>query len=184
MVKTFELEFVNQLKAGNAIAQRQLFDSCYPSLINVCKRYLVRIDEAEDCVLRSLLKVYKNINTFKYSDTSSLYHWIKRIVVNESLMQLRKKQLFGPLFSIDEGETSYDSEIIEAIDAKYLLELITKLPTGYRTVFNLFVIEGYSHKEISKMLNISESTSKSQLNKARMYLQKLISDVKYGYKTR
>ncbi|MFN4972569.1 MAG: RNA polymerase sigma factor [Bacteroidota bacterium] len=179
----FDLEFIAQLKAGNVAVQKKLFETCYPVFIRICQRYLVRIDEAEDCVMRSFLKIYNHINAFRYSDNNSLYYWMKKIVVNEALMQIRKKQLFGPMPAVEMEEPAFETDIIERIDTKHLLYLITQLPNGYRTVFNLFVIEGYTHKEIAKLLNITENTSKSQLSKAKQHLKYLLSHEKYGYKT-
>jgi RNA polymerase sigma factor (sigma-70 family) len=179
----FDIAFINKLKAGDSLTQRLFFDKCYARLIRVSQRYLARMDEAEDCVMSALIKAFQNIDSYTHINDDGLYIWTKRILVNECLMQIRKKTLFSPQPVDGYYDYELDAGIIDAIDAKYLLDLITKLPIGYRTVFNLFVIEGYSHSQIAQMLNIQEGTSKSQLAKAKSYLKKIVTQESYGYKS-
>ncbi|MFN7313005.1 MAG: RNA polymerase sigma factor [Bacteroidota bacterium] len=172
---------IKQLKQGDAKIQKWVFEGLYNKMFNVSLRYVSRMDEAEDCVMKGFLKAFQQIDSFQFEHNLSFYNWLKRIVVNESLMALRKQNNLS-LAAIDEAtEVTHESDILHQIEAKYLLEAITKLPVGYRTVFNLFVVEGYSHKEIAMQLGISENTSKTQLAKAKQKLQIIITQKQYGY---
>ena len=108
-------------------------------------------------------------------------YWLKRIMVNEALMALRKQNNFS-LVSIDSApDIGFDDDFIKQMDAQYLFDAILKLPIGYRTVLNMFIVEGYSHQEIAQTLGITESTSKTQLAKAKAKLKNLINPKLYGY---
>ncbi len=139
----------------------------------ICKRYLSDPFEAEDAMINGFMKVYDHIRNFE--GTGSFEGWMKRIMVNESLSMIRKKKTMH--VELDqaelEGELSYDS-LASGLHADELMKLIEDLPIGYRTVFNLYAIEGYQHKEIAEMLEIGEGTSKSQLSRARTLLQQAL----------
>jgi RNA polymerase sigma-70 factor (ECF subfamily) len=139
----------------------------------ICKRYLSDPFEAEDAMINGFMKVYDHIRNFE--GTGSFEGWMKRIMVNESLSMIRKKKTMH--VELDqaelEGELSYDS-LVSGLHADELMKLIEDLPIGYRTVFNLYAIEGYQHKEIAEMLEIGEGTSKSQLSRARTLLQQAL----------
>lgn len=154
------------------MAQKELFENLYAPMFRVCLRYINHVAEMEDTVMLGFMKVFQNIEKFRFEGEHSFFVWIRQIMVNESLMLLRKRKT-NFMLSLDETfhETPADNEIICNMNTEELNTLIMELPTGYRTVFNLYVVEGYDHKEIAKMLNISENTSRTQLSKARNKLQ-------------
>lgn len=165
---------IRQCKKGDARAQQQLFD-CYAKLMMaVCVRYVKDWHIAEDLMLGGFQKFFFRIAEFEYTREDNLKAYLKKIMVNECLMFLRSLKI---KYSKDEPVAEMSMEeanVLDKLAAKELFKLISKLPDGYRTVFNLFVIEGLSHKEIATALSISEGTSKSQLNKAKKLLQQFV----------
>lgn len=163
-----EEALVKACQKGDPKAQRRVYEKYSSKMFGICFRYVHDDFEAEEIMIEGFVKVFEKINTFKLE--GSFEGWIRRIMVNEALMYLRsnKKAQF---------ETSYDQILYEPeqfrtdLETQDLLKLIEKLPIGYKTVFNLYAIEGYSHAEIAKQLGITESTSKSQLSRARVILQ-------------
>jgi RNA polymerase sigma-70 factor (ECF subfamily) len=172
----FHLDFVKQCKKGDATAQKQLFEQLYSPMYRVCFRYLGQ--QAD--LMRGLMKSFQKLESFRYENEQSLFVWIRKIMVNEALMVLRKLRNFNIIPMDDTFEIRDQSHILQEIAAEELYRIITQLPLGYRTVFNLYVIEGYAHEEIAQMLQISEVTSRTQLvkakNKLRNMLTKLSSD--------
>jgi len=167
-----EARIITGCKNKDPKAQKALFDAYAYGMLVVCLRYVKHQPDAEELMLNGFYKFFTHIDQFIYTGKESIAPWIKKIVVNECLMFLRRK---GGLQITDEdlaAELAAGDDIIARLSASEIFELVTKLPVGYRTVFNLYVIEGMSHKEIAAALNISEGTSKSQLNKARVMLQK------------
>ena len=151
-------------------------------MFRVCQRYIVQADEAEDCLMKGFLKVFQRINQFEYYNEESLFWWIRKIMVNECLMMLRKNNNFFLSIEEDSGrESGIEAEVLDQMNAEDLNSLIMLLPTGYRTVFCLFVIEGYDHREVSEMLNITESTSRTQLAKAKMKLRQMLEKTNYEH---
>jgi RNA polymerase sigma factor (sigma-70 family) len=160
---------------GDRLAQRNLYDIFSKRMYVVCLRYTKSQQEAEDVLQDSFIKVFKNLKG--YRGDSRLDYWIKRIVVNTALNSQRKKLYMYPMVDIDEVKNDYDhSKILASFEMEELLNMIRELPTGCRTVFNMFAIEGYSHKEIAEMLEVSEGTSKSQFYRARKLLQEKIAE--------
>lgn len=148
-------------------------------MFGVCLRYARSRVEAEDLLQEGFIKVFSSLSTFRCD--GSLEGWVRRIIVNNSINYYRQK---SPWF--EDVETSKDAnretaeyDVVSALSADELLAIIQQLPEGYRMVFNLYVIEGFLHKEIAEMLNISENTSKSQLLKARKALQEKLKNVLY-----
>jgi RNA polymerase sigma factor (sigma-70 family) len=163
---------------GESKAQKLLFERYSRRMMGICMRYAASRPEAEDMLQDGWIKVFRSINSFRFE--GSVEGWIKRVVVNTCLETLRKNKM---QFSDIEIETVDEMGYLkmnpgDALSAKDLLNMVHRLPAGYRSVFNLFAIEGYSHKEISKMLTISEGTSKSQYSRARMHLQKMLEGEK------
>lgn len=158
----------------NALAQKYLYDKFSRKMMGVCLRYADSTEEAEDVVQNGFISVFENIESFRGS--GSLEGWIRKIMVNTALTQIRKNKKLRQNVELDSVEFMLPSSnhLNESFAAKDLLKIIQTLPTGFRTVFNLYAIEGYSHKEIGEMLNISEGTSKSQYSRAKAHLQKLI----------
>ena len=152
-------------------------------MFKVCFRYVQDGMDAEDILIGGFVKVFKNIEKFKYKDDRGLEAWVKRIMVNESLMYLRSKNNFQMVPVHDAAHIDNGLSPIDQLTAEYLYTLIGRLPTGYRTVFNLYVIEGYNHQEIAKKLGIKPGTSKSQLNKAKAMLRTMAKNEGFSYGT-
>jgi RNA polymerase sigma factor (sigma-70 family) len=158
----------------DAIAQRHLYDRFSRKMMGVCLRYCDNHEEAEDVVQNGFVSVFQNIEAFRGS--GSLEGWIRKIMVNTALTNIRKNKKLKLNIELESVEFMLPSSnyMSESFAAKDLLKIIQTLPTGFRTVFNLYAIEGYSHKEIGEMLGISEGTSKSQYSRAKAHLQKII----------
>lgn len=154
--------------------QRLVFDVLYAPMFRICQRYLVHTALTEDCVLKGMMKMFQQIESFVFEDEFSLFKWVRQIMVNEALMELRKKNNFYLMPEENLPEIADQQDILSSMQAEDINKLILQLPTGYRTVLNLFVVEGYSHKEIAEMLQIKESTSKTQYLKAKNKLKELI----------
>jgi RNA polymerase sigma-70 factor (ECF subfamily) len=136
----------------------------------VAMRYTKGIQEAEDVMQEAFIKVFNHIDKFKRE--ASLFYWIKRIVVNTALNHQRSKLYLYPMVDVNDLNKPSDSNIqLDGLALQELLKLIQQLPTGCQVIFNLYAIEGYKHNEIAKKLNISEGTSKSQYNRAKVLLQ-------------
>ncbi len=161
-------------KRGDRSAQRNLFDTLAPKMFPVCLRYMGDRETAEDILQEGFVTLFTRLDS--YSGEGSFEGWARKIFVNTALMSLRRTDALKLSESLETawGIGSDGDSPVRTMGYKELLELISQLPAGFRTVFNLHVIEGYSHKEISKMLGISEATSRSQLQRARMLLQKRI----------
>ncbi len=162
-----EEEIVRRCNKGDRRAQEFLFNKFYKSLYLISKRYLVDHYLTEDAVILTFTRVFKNLKRFSYQGPGSLGKWIRTISINESLRLLKRNSI-----RFDDDLTGIQQENgeasgLEQLQAEDIMCMIEKLPTGYRTVFNLFAVEGYTHREIAGMLGITESTSKSQLKKAR-----------------
>lgn len=162
---------IEKCQAQNAKVLGDIFERLHPPLISLCYRYLGSFNDSEDVLMVSWMKVLERMQTFQYEHPLSFYAWIKKICVNECLGVLRRRNNFHllPLEELSPNEEPA-APVWSDLDAQLLLKLVAELPEGYRTVFNLFAVEGYSHAEIAKMLNITESTSKSQFRKARLRL--------------
>lgn len=165
-----EAELIAGCQQADAKAQKLLYERFAAQMYGVCLRYLKNEMDAEEALLNGFMKIYQYVNRFEAK--GSFEGWVRRIMVNEALAFLRKKE---PLYmGIEENHiqvasnTGADQELAES----ELMALLHTLPAGYRAVFNLYAIEGYSHKEIADMLGITEGTSKSQLSKARAMLQR------------
>ena len=167
-----EKELIQACLQEDRLAQKRLYDRYAPLLFSVSRRYLSR-EEAEEALLSTMFKIMTQLG--KYSGEGNFEGWMRRIAVNESLMILRGKKLLT--FPMDDQLESIKDESvpIEAeLSAKEILSLLESLPPGYRTVFNLFVLEGYKHHEIADALGVSINTSKSQLIAAKKRLQELV----------
>lgn len=169
-----ETDLVKALQNGDAKAQRLFYDRYAGPMLGTCLRYLKNDMDAEEVMINGFMKVYQNVGRFE--NKGSFEGWVRRIIVNEALQHLRKKE---PLHLAIEKEHNYLAAETATADsdmsAEEMMEMLHDLPAGYRAVFNLYAIEGYSHKEIAEMLNISEGTSKSQLSKARAMLQRMLA---------
>ena len=169
--KSITLEsLINQCQKQDSKAQRLLFDRLSPKMMGVCRRYIGDALEAEGVLISGFLKVFNKINQF--SGAGNFEGWVRKIMVNESLLYLRKHKSMYLEVDIEEADSEPDyGQAQYLFEERELIEMINNLPVGYRTVFNLYAIEGYSHKEISSQMGISENTSKSQLSRARKLLK-------------
>ena len=175
-----EQELVKRCRSTDRHAQEFLFNHHYNDLYLIAMRYLSDHHNAEDVVVQSFTKVFKNLKSFTYKGQGSLGRWIRTILINESIRFLNKKSLIQFNEDLKHLETqNVEADGLQQMQATDIMRVIEQLPTGYRTVFNLYVVEGYAHKEIAQMLNISENTSKSQLKKARNQLMININEERH-----
>ncbi len=170
-----ESDLIKGCIEGNKQMQEELYNRFSPKMYAVCLRYANNSDDAQDLLQEGFIKVYKNLHRFRAE--GSFEGWIRRVFVNSSIEHFRKKAI--QLSSVsDKEENTIENSDISALDTmaeKDIIRLIQELSPGYRTVFNLYVVEGYSHKEIGEKLGISEGTSKSQLARAKAILQKKVT---------
>ncbi len=168
-------KIINGCLAGNRRDQELLYRRHAPKLFAVCLHYSGNDDEARDILQEGFIKIFENLPNYKHE--GSFEGWMRRITVNTALEKFRSRHNLYRVDDIDmipEPDSEPDSEDYAGLEANDLLDIIRQLPPKYRMVFNLYAIEGYSHKEISKMVNISEGTSKSNLSRARAILQRRI----------
>ncbi|PWH86845.1 RNA polymerase sigma factor [Brumimicrobium oceani] len=174
-------ELIKRCAEQERSAQEQLFKLFYGKMMGVCMRYTKDRDRAQEVVQESFIKIFDKLADFDFK--GSFEGWVRRIMVNASIDAVRKRN--REAFSTDEeyifnGRSSFQEhdldDDITKIKAEYAMEAIQELSPAYRTVFNLFVIENYSHQEIADILNISEGTSKSNLAKAKQNLRKILSE--------
>ena len=168
---------IKKCVSGDQRAQRMLFDKFAPKMLGVCLRYAPNVEIAQDVLQDGFIKVFGKLSEFKMD--GSFEGWIRRIMVNTSLDEIRrnKKRQNDVDMSAVEYMVEDKSYILESLQAEDLLKMVQELPIGYRTVFNLYAIEGYSHKEIAEQLDISENTSKSQYSRAKTQLREMIEKI-------
>ena len=164
---------------GDQRAQRELFEKFAPKMLGVCMRYAKNTEQAEDVLQDGFVKVFTKLSHYK--GDGSLEGWIRRVVVNTALDQIRKNTKLQDNVALDDVDYKLElkGNVLETLAAEDLMELINEMPTGYKAVFNMFAIEGYSHKEIAQELNVSENTSKSQYSRARSYLKKKLEEINF-----
>ncbi len=172
-----EQELIQGCVAARPKAQKALFDIYAPKLYVLCLRYIKDQMRAQDVLQDTFVKIFANIGHYK--SEGAFEGWLKKIAVNTCLDQLRKDKKLLTDVSLDDvsHKLAHQDYSVEKLMADDLLKLVQALPDGYRTVFNLFAIEGYSHQEISVQLGISESTSKTQYLRARAYLKDRIENI-------
>jgi RNA polymerase sigma-70 factor (ECF subfamily) len=163
-----------------------LYDTFAPRFLSLCFRYCNNREDAEDILHDGFIKIIQNIHTFKVRSNGTFEAWMKRIMVNTSLNFLRSRAKHQNIVDIDplvekiglhDADEPAPEEQYLMVDQEQILAMIGELPTGYRTVFNLYVFEEYGHREIAEMLGCSENTSKSQLSKARAFLRKKLNQM-------
>jgi len=169
-----EESLIKECASGNVLAQKTFYEKFAGKMMGVCLRYARNSDEAEDVLQDAFIKIFNKIP--EYVKKGSLEGWVRRIVVNTALDSYRKNKKHQK--DVEAGSVDYLLEqknyIVEELNAQDLLVIINNLPEGYRMVFNLFAIEGYSHKEIAERLGITESTSKSQYSRAKKVLRDIL----------
>lgn len=176
-------DLIEKSKSGDRKAQQLLFEKLNIPMMGVCLRYLNTREDAEEVLLEGLYKMFRALKKFKYVNEIAFFGWVKRIMINESLMRLRKNKEVQLLSLNEDIDVEVDISPLEKLETADLLAIIKRIPIGYRTVFNLYEVEGYSHKEISSELNVSIGTSKSQLHKAKKLLKEILEEKNSGYGT-
>lgn len=171
-----EEELIRKCADGDRHAQTLLFDSYYEEFYLIAMRYLAEHQDAQDVIVKSFTRIFKNLSKFQSRGEGSLGRWMRTILINESIRLLQKRKIV----QYDDSTAHIEIEnpaadALQQMSADDIMRLIERLPTGYRTVFNLFAVEGYSHAEIAETLGISVSTSKTQLKKARHHLMSSIT---------
>lgn len=175
--KTLE-EIIEGCKRGDRKCQRLLYDKFAPKMLMVCRRYASNSDEADDILQDGFIRAFDKIGQFE--GTGAFEGWLRRLIVNVALRHCQMKKAVSNMDDIDDLKEDIEDEIPQyEFDMNELLQMIDLLPPGYKAVFNMFAIDDFSHKEIADMLGITVNTSKSQLARARGYLQKLISEKRY-----
>lgn len=173
-----ERDLIEQSLKGDRTSQRDLFDMYSAKMMAVCTRYARHTAEAEDMFQEGFIKVFANLS--KFNGNGSFEGWVRRIMINTSLKSVNKKAFKNESIGIEdyqEKDSKVAPDIFSKLSVDDLMRLIETLPDGYKHVFNLHAIEGYNHSEISQALGIEESTSRSQLVKARRMLQRKIKDL-------
>jgi len=183
MIKVEETEedLLQKIRHGDIVAMKELYYNYSGYLTTVCSRYIVNRDDVRDVLQDSFIKIFNSINKFEYRGPGALRAWMTRIVVNESLKHLKKEnerlEIVASAWDlpdiIEEEDPDFDD-----IPTSIILDMIRSLPCGYRTVFNLYVFENKSHKEIASILKIAEDSSASQLHRAKNILAKKINEYK------
>jgi RNA polymerase sigma-70 factor (ECF subfamily) len=175
--KTFttESDIIKGCLKGERKAQQHLYESYSKKFLAICMRYVKDRDFAEDVMIEGFMKIFEKMPQFE--GKGSFEGWMKRIIVTQSLLALRNNRNLSMEVNMESHlETMNSAYELNHLETAELMDLVQELPVGYRTVFNLYAIEGYSHSEIADLLGITESTSKSQLNRARNTLKQKIAD--------
>lgn len=172
-----ERQLIDGCKRGERRAQKELYDTYSHKMMAVCLRYVNDRETARDLLQDGFVKVFTSIGS--YQGSGSFEGWIRKIFVNCALEYLRKSDVLREAVDLDNTVelAQPDSSAISDMSAEELMRMVRELPMGFRTVFNMFAIEGYSHREIGVMLNITESTSRSQYTRAKQLLQRRIKAV-------
>ncbi len=178
-------QIVEKCRAGDKQAFALLYKMHAPKMLGVCIRYAKTREEAEDMLQEGFVKLFQKINSFKA--TGSFEGWMRRVIVNTAINYYKSQMKHNQTINVDNNDLSFikdepdDDLATSPVPQKVLLEMIQQLPDGYKMVFNLYVLDGYMHHEIAKILNISENTSKSQLSKARRMLRAKVEAYKMQY---
>jgi RNA polymerase sigma factor (sigma-70 family) len=162
-------DLVSRILQGDAKSQETLFHNYAPRMMGICKRYIKDSDDAKDVFQEGFINVFNHIHLVENID--SFDFWIRRIFINCSLQHIRRNHVIHTDIDQAFDLAEQDQDAVSSLSTQEILQLLDQLPIGYKTVFNLYVVEGFSHKEIGEMLNIEEATSRSQLIKARRMLQ-------------
>ena len=179
-LKNKEKDFVKACIAGEKWAQKEIYEEHFSKMLPVCMRYAIDENEAMDLVHEGFIKVFRNMD--KYAPGTSLTAWIRRIMVNNAIDHYRKHskrrtQDLDTVYDMSDNEP----DIVSEMSAEEILKALQTLSPSYRTVFNLYVIEGFSHKEIADKLGISDSTSRSNLVKARSKMREILKSMSKRY---
>jgi RNA polymerase sigma-70 factor (ECF subfamily) len=171
-----EKQLIKGCLNGDRSAQEELYNLYSRKMMGLCMRYVGDRETARDLLQDGFIKVFTSLKFF--SGTGSFESWMRKIFVNVTMEHFRKKDFLYDTVDLDSVQFSTDdNSTVSRLSAEMIMELVQQLPEGFRTVFNLFAVEGYSHKEIGEMLQISEVTSRSQYARARQWLQKRMKEI-------
>ena len=172
-----EAEIIAGCLKNNTLAQKQMYEWLAPRMLAVCVRYVGDREAAKDVLHDGFITLFSKLGSYK--GEGSFEGWARRVFITASLMHLRKRDILKYAEQVEESaELVYDSSVIEKMDSRTLLRLISQMPDGFRTVFNMYAIEGYTHQEIAKELNITEGGSRSQLSRAKNWLKEKLDNYK------
>lgn len=177
-------QLVHNAKQGDKAAEKALFIRLSDNFLLMCQRYVKNEADAEERMLDGFYKFFRALPKFRYESDAALYACLGRIMLNECIMQLRKKKVFHIVAEPLETDAMLEEDQLDRLTAGEIHAMISKLPDGARTIFNLNAVEGYSHGEIGGMLGISAGTSRSQFARARVLLQQSLSSLNNDYEKR
>ena len=177
VAENFDLKLIKSCREGDRAAQKVLYERLAPRMFPVCIRYIGDREAAEDVLQDGFVTLFTRLDSYK--GEGSFEGWARKIFVTTALMELRRKDALKMSDELDvvRGMKSETVSQLQSIGYKDLMNLITQLPPGFRTVFNLYAVEGFTHKDIGEMLGISETTSRTQLSRARAWLQNKIKEI-------
>lgn len=169
-------ELIAECLQNNRLAQKEMYERLSPRMFSVCLRYVADRELAKDILHDGFITLFSKLEGFR--GDGSFEGWARRIFVTTALMYLRKGDVLKRTEELDKpgAEVQIDSTVVEKLDASILMNLVAQMPAGFRTVFNMFAIEGFTHQEIAKELNITEGGSRSQLSRARVWLKERLKD--------
>ena len=173
-----EKELVDGCIREDRICQRELWNRYSKKIMSLCLRYCNSQEEAEDALMEAYVKIYDNLAKFRFQ--SSLETWMRRVAVNLCINKIRARKHIWSSITEDEYRLGYTDDAFDNLQVDQIMKMVEALPVGYRTVFNLYAIEGYSHKDIADMLGIDEGTRRSQFSKARKVLQQSLDKAEGG----
>jgi RNA polymerase sigma factor (sigma-70 family) len=166
-------DLIRKCLKGDAAAQRQLFEQFAPRMMTVCRRYMPVRQEAEDILQEAFIRVFKSLHQFR--SEGSLEGWMRKAFVRVAINHIKRSKM--RFDHIDSAEVAGHDDVVSEMGAEEILSLVQQLPVGYRTIFNLNVVEGYSHEEIGQLLGIAAVTSRTQLMRAKQMLQQKINQL-------
>ncbi|MDF1866112.1 MAG: sigma-70 family RNA polymerase sigma factor [Saprospiraceae bacterium] len=172
-----EEQLVKSCLRGDSTAQRALYEHFKVPMFRLCLRYAKDRPEAEDLLQDGFIRVFLDLHQYKFN--GALGGWIRRVIVNVALQHIRKNKKMSNVVELETVVNDYqtDEDVFSNMGVKALTKIIQKLPPGYRAVFNMYVIEGYSHKEIAEKMNFTVGSSKSQLSKAKAMLREMLEKI-------
>lgn len=180
LLNNSEQELIAACQAGKRVAQKRIYELFAPKMVNVCRRYAKDLEQARDFMHDGFIKVFLNITKFR--GEASLETWVTRIMINNSITAIKKEVRRGIKVNLDDVKLkeseSFDFELErkQPITAAQVFDTMEELPLGYRTVLTLYILDGFTHKEIGEQVGISEGTSKSQLAKGKRLLAKMLKE--------
>lgn len=172
---TNEKKLIQKAAKGDRKSQKHLFEKHVPKMLSVCRQYISPVETAEEIMLNGFFKIFTKLDSFSHE--GSFEGWVRRIMIRECIDHLRKKDPFKFKDEINEEKVGCDESDTD-LPLDFIQECIDNLPDGYKSVFVMYAIDGFKHKEIAQTLNISENTSKTQFRKARLMLQGLVQQIR------